>query len=375
MQIVFQTPWLNTTGYGTALCGLALGLDARGENVKIDGVGGAMPAPELLPHHRNRLLRMCERPLEHDHITVVHRAASSFERAPAFTIGSTYWETDRLPRSWVDRCNQMDLLCLASRHNIDVFSASGVTVPIARVRNGVFPEMYEDDPSQLPRVAMATPEFRFLSVFKWDYRKGYDLLIRSFVEEFRQDEPVCLVIKTSSLREEVIRSTTISEAVRHLCLQYGTERSAPVYTNVATIPHRQLHQLYQRCHAFVLPSRGEGFGFPYLEAGATGLPVISTGWGGQTEFLTDENAYLVDYDLRTVTSQWYTPFYQPPQKWAEPSVSDLRRHLRAVYADYGRARAKASLLRQHILREFTWEKAAADLAAAMRQLTRHVRDA
>jgi glycosyltransferase involved in cell wall biosynthesis len=35
--------------------------------------------------------------------------------------------------------------------------------------------------------------FRFLSVFKWEQRKGWDALLRAFLAEFAADEPVELV--------------------------------------------------------------------------------------------------------------------------------------------------------------------------------------
>ena len=38
----------------------------------------------------------------------------------------------------------------------------------------------------------------------------------------------------------------------------------------------EMPALYAAADAFVLPSRGEGWGLPYMEAMAAGLPVIGT---------------------------------------------------------------------------------------------------
>eukprot|EP00758_Cryptobia_borreli_P013600 Tbor_TRINITY_DN5848_c3_g1::TRINITY_DN5848_c3_g1_i3::g.6182::m.6182 len=44
-------------------------------------------------------------------------------------------------------------------------------------------------------------------------------------------------------------------------------------------------ELYTTHDAFVLPTRGEGWGLPLMEAMAMGLPAIATDWGGQVEFM------------------------------------------------------------------------------------------
>jgi len=42
----------------------------------------------------------------------------------------------------------------------------------------------------------ADTRFKFLSVFKWEARKGWDVLLRAYFEEFQQSDPVCLYIRT-----------------------------------------------------------------------------------------------------------------------------------------------------------------------------------
>ena len=56
-------------------------------------------------------------------------------------------------------------------------------------------------------------------------------------------------------------------------------------------PNQELPSLYAAADAFVLPSRGEGWGRPVMEAMAMGLPTIATNWSGTTAFLGEATGY------------------------------------------------------------------------------------
>ncbi len=54
-----------------------------------------------------------------------------------------------------------------------------------------------------------------------------------------------------------------------------------------------LQRLYTRCHAFVMPSRQEGFGLVYLEAMNAGKPCVGCRDGGGEEIIDDEVSGLL----------------------------------------------------------------------------------
>ena len=52
----------------------------------------------------------------------------------------------------------------------------------------------------------------------------------------------------------------------------------PVFVNQKHINDTTYPRLYLSCDAVVLPTRGEGWGRPQMEAMAMGKPLITTNW-------------------------------------------------------------------------------------------------
>ena len=90
---------------------------------------------------------------------------------------------------------------------------------------------------------------------------------------------------------------------------------------------------YAAADVFVLPSRGEGWGRPHVEAMAMGLPVIATNWSGPTAFMTPANSY----PLRVEALEEIAGGAFAGHRYASPSVAHLRELMRASLSDAGRA--------------------------------------
>ncbi len=131
------------------------------------------------------------------------------------------------------------------------------------------------------RTNESTRQFHFVSTGNLIEIKGYDLLINAFAE----------VLKKYSDCELKIWGD--GSECKWLLGQIGKLGIADKIKFMGRQEREVLAEDYPNEDAFVLPSRAETFGVAYIEAMASGLPVIATYCGGPEDFVTPENGILV----------------------------------------------------------------------------------
>ena len=104
---------------------------------------------------------------------------------------------------------------------------------------------------------------------------------------------------------------------------------------------------------YVTATRGEGYGLPLVEAAASGLPIVATGWSGHLQFLDKEKFGCVDYNLVEIEeSRVDNRVFKRGFKWAEPVETSFKRELRKVYKDYQNAKSKSRDMMKKVRSEF-----------------------
>lgn len=316
-----------------------------------------LPEDAMLPPHlRSRIAtaKTAQLPV-HESLLFQNCSPPDFdlETYAQVRIGRTVYETDRLPEGWRQRCLEMDEIWVPSRFNADVFSAGGI--PSSRIRVlpiGIDAAMFH--PGVQPMRLPLARGFRFLSVFDWHDRKAPEMLIEAFLREFRKNDDVSLILKVS---QNVDRSFSIEDRLFDLIerrLRLRLEDIPPILLLRGKLSEPEMASLYAAAHCFVLPSRGEGWGIPYLEALACECPVIATRWSGPLDFLHDGNSDLIDIeDVVPVAADCNHEIFAG-QCWAQPSLEHLRRLMRQAVEDPAGRRAKARIGRQEILQKWDW---------------------
>ena len=254
-------------------------------------------------------------------------------------INYCMWESTSVPKDFVEEINNsVTLQYVPCQQNVESFLECGVRVPIKVLHHAV-------DAEQFPLQNRCHSEtFTFGSFGDFSPRKGIDVLLRAFQDEFSPTEPVRLLMKSTS-----------SSAAYQV--------NDPRITFISGFMNQEsLLKFLQEMDVFVLPSRGEGFGLCGLEAMSTGLPLIATNWSGPSEYLDREDSFPLEYrlvDAQGIESNHVRYFGQ----WAEPDYEHLRTIMRWLYEHPQEAAVAGQKAAQRVHSKWTWERVAKQMCA------------
>ena len=271
--------------------------------------------------------------------------------------GARMFETDRIPGDWVTACNQMDEIWVPSTFNLETFAASGVerdklvVVPEAVDETQYDPDLHQ--PLPLPNKA----RFNFLGDLRMVVTESLGCAaLSAYLREFSATDDVCLYLRTYLFSNpDGDPSEAIWGAIREhaASLNLGEKALPRIHLISEQVPQAELPRLYKAVDCLVAPSRGEGWGRPHHEAMLMGLPVIATNWSGNTEFMDEENSFLIDYEL--VQAKYLEPelLHYLGHRWANPSEASLRAAMRQVLENPELRFAKGAKARQHMLKNYS----------------------
>ena len=353
LRVTWQSRWGLPIGYASTSEELARALLAR----DVDLAFRPTPWPRTAHIADPVLEAISRRPPYEDAPQVSYEQADLFHTAhPGYRVGFTMLEVDGIPRAWADACNAMDEVWTPSHWGAERFRESGVTKPIRVVPLGYDAGRFRPEAG----ARRASPRFTFLSVFEWGERKAPEILLRAYAAAFSGADDVLLVVRANNHDGHV----DVAKQIEALGLPRNGPPVAFLYNT--HIRSNQLAMLYRGADAFVLPSRGEGWGMPILEAMACGLPVIATPWSGPSEFLHEDVGYPIAVK-GLVPADAKCPYYEG-FRWADPDVDDLVARFRHVFTHREEARAKGAKAAEEAAAKWTWAHTAARVDERLREI-------
>lgn len=302
------------SGYGSMAELLALGLDREGVHLQpvpigLNRAGLTAELTALLdraPDPRAPVL----------YFSPVESNAQRFRSADHFFV-NTMWESSQLPASWVAVLNDARVVIVPTTFVAESCRASGVTVPIEVVPEGIDPATYHwlNRPER--------PGLTTMMVGPVDHRKHVLVGIAAWRAAFAEDREARLIIKTS-----------------YGYHNYTSDDPRITYVD-AREDTRGIAHWYQQADV-LLALGNEGFGLPLVEGMATGLPVIALSSEGQGDVCREARACLLPVE----------PERRQPYPWngatcgvqGVPGWQDVAARLRwvAEHRDEARAMGQAA---------------------------------
>lgn len=239
------------------------------------------------------------------------------------------WEGDRVPLSFIEEMEspEIEYVIVPSMHTYDaVMNTLDITrsdenetliKKLQIIHHGVNLEKFYS-------MAKNTDKFRFLGnkgFRNLEDRGGIQYLLQAYMEEFKAEENVELVLKINP----AYGVPDLNKLMQHM-IQYNP-KPAPIRFITDNVKYEELVKIYNQANCFVSPTRAEAFNIPCIEALACGLPVITTIFGGQIDFVNNLNGWLVGGELTEVKHE----LMYEGIKWLTPSITELRKVMREAF--------------------------------------------
>lgn len=303
------------SGFFVELLGLARALDdelrREGSELSIDGVRCA-DVGDLFDAEADAIRRLTTstEPASHEDLVIAHGAqCNSIERVTVarvmvervFAMGrdkDVYACARRATQVWTP-----------TRWNAAQFAAAGipphsiVVMPVAVDSNDAFsPDATAADVASRTAIearlgGVDEKTWTALCVAKWERRKGFDVLIDGVL--LLDDVRLLFHSYKPSWEPGEANLQKLADARRaRVCL--GRPRCAAVqWLGDEPLTRSLMRALYARCDAFILATRGEGWGLPVHEAMAMALPVVVVNASGIADLVGDNAILLPAHGIGT----------------------------------------------------------------------------
>ena len=305
---------------------------------------------------------------------------NEWEKLAPINIGVTAGiETTQIAPNWIEKSFLMDKILTISKHAVNSFVNT-----VYQATNNQTGQQFSfkcEKPVECIHYPVRqvetkklnldlTTDFNFLCVAQLSPRKNAEQLIKCFVDQFKDNDNVGLIIKANIAKNSLIDRANMLYKLKQF-LASLPERKCKIYLLHGFLSEEEMSGLYThpKVKALVSATHGEGFGLPLFEAAYNALPVIATDWSGHLDFLympqkqkngKQKNKHMfskISYTLGPVSDDAvWEGVLMKESMWAYPEEGSIKMALEDMYKDHGRFKKRAKQLQKWVTKEFSQDK-------------------
>lgn len=274
-------------------------------------------------------------------------------------IGIIVLEGSNIPYDWALACAQPEIsqLWCPSNHIKDAILKSAkdfdLYIPMEKIKvlpHGYNPEYFHVEGKV--RDFGNKGELTFLYVGGWSQgfndRKGLDIFYSAFCEEFSDREKVRGIAKITSIYNQqgydpaaILKSIDVPKNHADFSIALGDVKTK-----------EELAEIYRAGQVIVMPSKAEGFSMTTLEGMACGLVPLVNGYSGVTDFVDNENGFLIGQEKEIDATDENVALYDW-NKWKIIDKEKLKKTMRKIYDNQACLVQKRELCLKEV-KKFTW---------------------
>ena len=382
--LLFQAPIATRSGYGDHSRDILKSLfDLDKYDVKIVPTRwGNTPQDQLDPTSEfgQKVLQNITTKLDRTpDIYIQVSVANEFRRVGKYNIGITAGvETTLAPQEFLQGGNQMDLIITPSEFTKDTLLKTKYTQvdkntqqpvgelklekPVEVLFEGVNIDVFNSKSSSSILDSVDT-DFNFLFVGHWlqgdlgQDRKDTGMMIKTFCTVFKdlpKKQQPGLILKTSAAGFSVGEREIIADKIKQVTNEFG-EKCPPIHLVFGDLSESELNSLYndKKVKAFLMFTKGEGYGRPLAEFATTGKPILVSDWSGFKDFLPKENTVYLEGELTPVHQSAQNKFLLRESNWFTVDYSRAAAKIFDVFKNYKKYEKQSQGLKTNIQKNFT----------------------
>ena len=269
-----------------------------------------------------------------------------YDNYKGYKIAYNVWESTLYPEQYFNKLLEYDEFWVPSKWQKECAIKQGYPAhKIKIIREGV------DRNTFFPIEQNKKDKFQFLLNGRWDYRKSTKEIIQSWLNVFKDNDKVELLLLVdnpysidglNNTEERLEKFNLLSNNIKILHF----------------LSREDYIKVLKNTDVFLSCARSEGWGLPLCESIASGIPSIYSNWGAQLEYM-DGKGIPVDIIGELPANIAIDSFNSNVLgNYCEPNFKDLEIKILDSYINYKEHKIKALSDSIDIRNDFNWENAA-----------------